>query len=75
MSHPSRGEWIEIYGDIGLTYGGVRLTPHGVSGLKWLLIIFVGVIRWSHPSRGEWIEIEVTAAGQDVGEAVSPLTG
>ena len=36
MSHPTRGEWIEILNTNSPTGGDPRLTPHGVSGLKFL---------------------------------------
>ena len=35
----------------------MRLTPLGVSGLKWELGTYEDVVDESHPTRGEWIEI------------------
>ena len=37
------------------------LTPRGVSGLKYCVIIITASGMWSHPPRGEWIEILILA--------------
>ena len=34
MSHPTRGEWIEICLSLVIALATLCLTPHGVSGLK-----------------------------------------
>ena len=56
-SHPTRGEWIEIYLLDTDAFRADSLTPHGVSGLKYAVkrIGLNEVV--SHPTRGEWIEI------------------
>ena len=42
--------------------GGSRLTPHGVSGLKLIIVNGLWTIVYgSHPAWGEWIEIIVSA--------------
>ena len=62
-SHPSRGAWIEISRDPGLTIApGPSRTPRGVRGLKLPQTKpFVKPPR-SHPSRGAWIEMLYAAA-------------
>ena len=57
MSHPTRGEWIEICEKTPNTLLTARLTPHGVSGLKYSHIWRTKTLLKSHPTRGEWIEI------------------
>ena len=57
-SHPTRGEWIEIFLYLLFLERGLSLTPHGVSGLKSVAPICWPLETWSHPTRGEWIEIE-----------------
>ena len=56
-SHPTRGEWIEISSVLDGVKPLTRLTPHGVSGLKFFQKSIGRIPSWSHPTRGEWIEI------------------
>ena len=56
-SHPTRGEWIEIARPLRHQGIPLRLTPHGVSGLKLVLAARLRATPTSHPTRGEWIEI------------------
>ena len=56
-SHPTRGEWIEMYSLTTLLFLLLSLTPHGVSGLKFLLLAIRSFEVMSHPTRGEWIEM------------------
>ena len=49
-------------------------TPHGVCGLKLLLLDFPGLPCWSHPSRGVWIEMYPTLKNYERSK-VAPLTG
>ena len=74
VSHPARGEWIEIISGSEPRKRGRSLTPRGVSGLK-------SSNRWSkrpyipsHPARGEWIEI-ATISGMIPLLIVSPREG
>ena len=59
MSHPTRGEWIEIQRFIMQEKTVNCLTPHGVSGLKSISQSTTSKTFTSHPTRGEWIEILV----------------
>ena len=53
---------------------GESRTPHGVRGLKYVLVDSEGLSHWSHPSRGAWIEIKkLPTAEWMIG--VAPLTG
>ena len=36
---------------------GICPTPHGVGGLKYMIVPALGDIALSHPARGGWIEI------------------
>ena len=57
MSHSTRSEWIEISNDtIGFPINA-RLTPHGVSGLKYPIGRKHRLHAKSHSTRSEWIEI------------------
>ena len=57
LSHPPRGEWIEMLFIAILKNSLPRLTPRGVSGLKWIDRKISLPPPVSHPPRGEWIEI------------------
>ena len=73
-SHPSRGAWIEIETtSIDMPEPESR-TPHGVRGLKLLMVIVLLAISTSHPSRGAWIEIRPPFADRRA-PPVAPLTG
>ena len=74
MSHPSRGEWIEITSGRKARRARRRLTPRGVSGLKLVGQGGLGVRVGSHPSRGEWIEIPKPPRCAPA-RGVSPLVG
>ena len=74
MSHPTRGEWIEIGGSPPASLARARLTPHGVSGLKFFRPVERFELGESHPTRGEWIEI-AQRVGQRPRSGVSPHTG
>ena len=41
-SHPTRGEWIEMASTASAASTLISLTPHGVSGLKFLLAHLAG---------------------------------
>ena len=56
-SHPTRGEWIEIKSAKEMGESAEGLTPHGVSGLKYICATLLQISSMSHPTRGEWIEI------------------
>ena len=73
-SHPSRGAWIEINSDRGLSGWLASRTPRGVRGLKSDDHIRYFACGESHPSRGAWIEIELQAQTQ-LNTAVAPLAG
>ena len=34
-------------------------TPHGVRGLKLIVLVVHPAAVWSHPARGAWIEIQM----------------
>ena len=74
QSHPTRGEWIEIYFRNHPPLAHLRLTPHGVSGLKYLAKAKVAATVSSHPTRGEWIEIMLVVV-HCIKKHVSPHTG
>ena len=61
-SHPARGAWIEISRFSFLAHQPCRRTPHGVRGLKYLILDhLLELCGPSHPARGAWIEIENVA--------------
>ena len=57
VSLPTRGEWIEITASYVLSTTSYRLSPHGESGLKFILNLAYAILVESLPTRGEWIEI------------------
>ena len=63
VSHPARGEWIEIYKPFLRPPRRRSLIPRGVSGLKLVMARFPPLAQnRSHPARGEWIEISRNCA-------------